>query len=124
MSAEGWSPTDVDLTTPNTARIYDYLLGGKDNYAADREVAEQLLTIIPEARMAARHNHAFAGRAVRHLVAAGVRQFINFPEPVGVMLDRVRHFVGDEGKAAEVTARLHAALAPGSHLVFTHVTQE
>src|SRR5690606_30447851 len=39
MADEGWSPADVDLTTPNTARIYDYLLGGKDNYAADREVA-------------------------------------------------------------------------------------
>ncbi|MFB4314218.1 SAM-dependent methyltransferase [Actinomadura sp. 21ATH] len=77
MAAAEWAPSGVDLTTPNTARIYDYLLGGKDNYEADRRVAEQLLKIIPESRMAARQNHLFIGRAVRHLVREGVRQFID-----------------------------------------------
>src|SRR5690606_40218052 len=77
MADEGWSPADVDLTTPNTARIYDYLLGGKDNYAADREVAERLIEVIPEARTAARENHAFVGRAVRFLARRGLRQFID-----------------------------------------------
>jgi hypothetical protein len=77
MAAAEWTPTGVDLTTPNTARIYDYLLGGKDNFEADRRVAEQLLEIIPESRMAARQNHRFIGRAVRFLVKEGVRQFID-----------------------------------------------
>ncbi|HEY8479506.1 MAG TPA: SAM-dependent methyltransferase [Spirillospora sp.] len=77
MADEGWPPADVDLTTPNTARIYDYLLGGKDNYAADREVAEELIKVIPEAPMAAWENHAFIGRAVRFLAGEGVSQFID-----------------------------------------------
>ena len=68
---------DIDITTPNVARIYDYWLGGKDNFAADREAAEKILTIVPEARVAARANRDFMGRAVRFLVRAGVRQFID-----------------------------------------------
>src|SRR5918999_2713787 len=67
----------LDVTTPNVARIYDYWLGGKDNFAADREAAEKILTIVPEARVAARANRDFMGRAVRFLVRAGVRQFID-----------------------------------------------
>jgi hypothetical protein len=195
MADERWTPADVDLVRPNTARIYDYLLGGKDNYAADREVAEQLLAVIPEARTAARENHAFIGRAVRFLAREGVRQFIDigsklpargnvhevaaevapdatvvfadgdpvvlvharallartrraafvrcdpqrpeavaddpevralidFEQPVGVVLDRVLHFIEDAAGAAAALRRLHDALAPGSHLVFTHITQE
>ncbi|MBO2461043.1 SAM-dependent methyltransferase [Actinomadura violacea] len=195
MTEERPSPAGVDLTTPNTARIYDYLLGGKDNYAADREVAEQLLAVIPEAQAAARENHAFIGRAVRHLAGQGVRQFIDigtklpaagnvhevaarvapdatvvfadgdpvvlvharallagnertsvvqcdlkhpeavaddpavrehidFSEPVAVVLDRVLHFIEDTAEAAASVRRLHAALPPGGHLVFTHITQD
>ncbi len=67
----------VDAATPNPARIYDYLLGGKDNLPADRAAAEQLLALVPEARAGARENRAFLGRAVRHLAAEGVRQFLD-----------------------------------------------
>jgi hypothetical protein len=67
----------VDVTTPNVARMYDYLLGGKDNFAADRQAAEKVLSIVPEARLAARANRAFLGRAVRFLAEAGIRQFID-----------------------------------------------
>ena len=195
MADERWTPADVDLVTPNTARIYDYLLGGKDNYAADREVAEQLLAVIPEARTAARENQAFIGRAVRFLAREGIRQFIDigsklpargnvhevaaevapdaavvfadadpvvlaharallarteraafvrcdprrpeavaddpevralidFDRPVAVVLDRALHFIEDAAEAAAVLRRLHDVLAPGSHLVFTHITPE
>jgi hypothetical protein len=195
MADEGWSPADVDLVTPNTARIYDYLLGGKDNYAADREVAEQLLAVIPEARMAARENQAFIGRAVRFLAREGIRQFvdigcklpakgnvhevaaevapdatvlfadgdpvvlaharallarteraavvqcdpkhpeaitsdpqvralIDFGRPVGIVLDRVLHFVDGTAEAAAAVAHLYETLAPGSHVVFTHITRD
>jgi S-adenosyl methyltransferase len=63
---------------PSPARIYDYLLGGKDNYPADREAAEELLLAVPDLRMFARENRAFMNRAVRYLVAeAGIRQFID-----------------------------------------------
>ncbi|MFD0853405.1 SAM-dependent methyltransferase, partial [Actinomadura adrarensis] len=71
------SPGEIDLTVANSARIYDFLLGGKDNYDADRQVGEELLKIIPEARIAARQNHLFIARAVRYLVGRGVRQFVD-----------------------------------------------
>ena len=64
--------------TPDVGRIYNYLLGGKDNYAEDREAAGQLLTAVPEARAAARANRRFVGRAVRFLADnAGIGQFID-----------------------------------------------
>ena len=63
---------------PNPARIYDYLLGGKDNYPADREVAEQVVAIAPVTRDVVRDNRAFLRRAVRFLTReAGIRQFID-----------------------------------------------
>jgi len=60
------------------ARIYDCLLGGKDNYAADREAAAKLLAAVPDAAVAARDNREFLGRAVRFLAGeAGIRQFLD-----------------------------------------------
>ena len=67
-----------DTGVPNVARIYDALLGGKDNYAADREAAGELLKVVPGAARAARDNRAFLGRAVRFLAGeAGIRQFLD-----------------------------------------------
>jgi hypothetical protein len=63
---------------PNVARIYNYLLGGKDNYSADREAAMELVRLIPEVLTACRNNRRFLQRAVRFLAGeAGVRQFID-----------------------------------------------
>ncbi|GAA4976734.1 O-methyltransferase involved in polyketide biosynthesis [Nonomuraea thailandensis] len=67
----------VDPTVPSAARIYDYLLGGKDHFAADRQAAEAVLQSVPNARQSARANRAFLSRAVRALVEAGVRQFLD-----------------------------------------------
>lgn len=53
---------------PSSARIYDYLLGGKDNYPADREAAEEIVGLLPDIRRAAQWNRAFVGRAVRFLI--------------------------------------------------------
>jgi hypothetical protein len=70
--------TQINTGVPNPARIYDYLLGGKDNFPADREVAEQLLAIAPVARDVAEDNRAFLRRAVRFLTReAGIRQFMD-----------------------------------------------
>jgi hypothetical protein len=67
-----------DTGVPNVARIYDALLGGKNNYAADREAARELLKAVPDAAEAARENRAFLGRAVRFLAGeAGIRQFLD-----------------------------------------------
>jgi S-adenosyl methyltransferase len=63
---------------PSTARIYDYLLGGKDNYPADRVAAEAVISLMPNVRVAVRWNRAFLGRVVRYLVGqAGIRQIID-----------------------------------------------
>ncbi len=63
---------------PSSARIYDCLLGGKDNYPADRSAAEVIVARLPNARQAARWNRGFLRRAVRYLVGeAGIRQIID-----------------------------------------------
>jgi hypothetical protein len=67
-----------DPTVPNVARIYDHLLGGKDNFVADRDAAAKLLDAVPGAAVAARENRAFLGRAVRYLAdQARIRQFLD-----------------------------------------------
>ena len=68
----------IDTSRPHAARMYDYLLGGKDHFAVDRATAEKAIAAIPTGRTAARENRAFLGRAVRYLVAeAGIRQFLD-----------------------------------------------
>jgi len=72
-------PAGLDTSTPNPARIYDALLGGKDNFPADRTAAHAILNVAPQARRGARENRAFLQRAVRYLAAeeAGIRQFLD-----------------------------------------------
>ena len=67
----------IDTTRAHPARIYDSWLGGKDNFAADREAAALALEAYPELADAIRSNRAFLGRAVRFLTGAGVRQFLD-----------------------------------------------
>ena len=50
MTEQAWAPRGVDVEQPNPARIYDYMLGGGHNFAADREAAEHIVTLIPRAR--------------------------------------------------------------------------
>ena len=72
------SPGEIDTSVAHVARVYDYLLGGKDNYAADRAVAEATLKVNPDLAPSAHANRAFLGRAVRYLAGeAGVRQFLD-----------------------------------------------
>jgi S-adenosyl methyltransferase len=74
----GAGPPGFDISVANQARMYDYLLGGKDNYAAARAAIDAQLTIYPDVAFAARANRAFLGRAVRYLTAeAGIRQFLD-----------------------------------------------
>ena len=62
---------EIDTTVAHPARVYDYWLGGKDNFAADREAAERVLAATPGLRFRVRANRAFLGRAVRYLAARG-----------------------------------------------------
>jgi hypothetical protein len=75
---DDYQPPVIDTSVAHQARVYDYLLGGKDNFAADREVGEKIMQGYPDSVVAARTNRAFLGRAVRFLAAeAGVRQFLD-----------------------------------------------
>jgi hypothetical protein len=67
----------IDTSMAHPARIYDYWLGGKDNFAADREAAELALRAYPELAQAVRSNREFLGRVVRYLARQGVRQFLD-----------------------------------------------
>jgi hypothetical protein len=189
MSEE--APRGFDVHTPNSARIYDYMLGGKDNFAADRTAAEKIVRFFPESREGVHRNREFLGKVVRHLAEeVGIRQFvdigaglptrnnvhevahsvapdartvyvdndpvvcvhgrallantatvamingdvrkpedihakiaqtglINWKEPVGLLMAAVLHFVDEP---YEHVAKLREILAPGSHLMITHLT--
>ena len=67
----------INTRQPHAARVYDYWLGGKDNFAADRELAERSLEAAPELRDIARENRKFLQRAVRALAGRGIRQFLD-----------------------------------------------
>ena len=68
----------VDRTIPNVARMYDYYLGGKDNFEADRVAAEEIMRLVPQTRTEVLANRAFLRLAVRYLAAeAGIGQFLD-----------------------------------------------
>ncbi len=76
--SEEREPANLDTSTPHTARVWNYWLGGKDNFAADRETGDMVEKMIPGIVDSARANRAFLGRAVRHLVGdQGIRQFLD-----------------------------------------------
>jgi S-adenosyl methyltransferase len=71
-------PQEINTNMAHPARVYDYWLGGKDNFPADRALAEMMIQAVPNMREMAAANRAFLGRAVRHLATeAGVRQFLD-----------------------------------------------
>jgi hypothetical protein len=72
-----WVPPVVDHTKPSVARMYDYGLGGKDNYPIDREVADKFMAVIPDTRDAALANRGFLTEAVREMAEAGIDQFVD-----------------------------------------------
>jgi hypothetical protein len=184
-------PRGLDVTKPNIARVYDAFLGGKDNFAADREVVRFALQVTPDAPAGASANRAFLRRVVRYLTAeAGIRQlvdigsglptqgnvhevahenaaqarivyvdhdplvrthalallangpgtifltadlrepetilgdpgvaeFIDFSQPVGMLLFAILHHHNDGEDPAGIVARLRDALAPGSYLAIS-----
>lgn len=67
----------LDTSIPNVARIYDYVLGGRENFQADRNAADSLLKILPQMRQTVRDNRAFLRRVVRYLSEQGISQFLD-----------------------------------------------
>jgi hypothetical protein len=185
----------VDMRTPNVARIYDYILGGKDNFAIDREAAKQVIAAFPEARDLALVARAFQRRAVEFLAReAGIRQFldigsglptqqhvhdialavapdahvvyvdhdpvvcthgralledgdrvavveadlrrpaeilghpttrrfIDFTQPVAILLLAVVHLISDDEDPFSIVAQLRDSMAPGSYLIVSHILE-
>ena len=72
------APQEINTNVAHPARVYDYWLGGKDNFPADRALAEHIMEVIPTMRAMAAANRAFLSRAVRYLAGeAGIRQFLD-----------------------------------------------
>ncbi|HEX3513770.1 MAG TPA: SAM-dependent methyltransferase [Trebonia sp.] len=95
----------VDISRPHSARMYDYLLGGKDNFAVDRETAGRALRSWPTGRISVRENRQFLGRAVRYLAGeSGVRQFLD---------------IGTGLPSANNTHEVAQAIAPEARIVYT-----
>ena len=103
-AAGAGAPPTFDTSVASQARMYDYLLGGKDNYAADREAVEQALKIWPDMPFTARANRAVLGRTIRYLAGdAGVRQFLD---------------IGTGIPTAGNTHQVAQAIAPESRVVY------
>lgn len=78
LAADDYPGPGIDTSRPHPARMYDYYLGGKNHFAADRAVADRALASWPAGRIGLRENRRFLGRAVRYLTAeAGIRQFLD-----------------------------------------------
>ena len=91
---ERWTELGIRVDIPHPARVYDYMLGGKDHFAADREMAEVGLRHMPEMRVSSRENRAFLVRAVRFLRDAGIRQFLDIG--TGLPTSPITHEVARE----------------------------
>jgi O-methyltransferase involved in polyketide biosynthesis len=97
-------PPAFDTSVAHSARVYDYWLGGKDNYEADRIAATEAAAANPNILPGVRANRAFLGRAVRHLASeAGIRQFLD---------------VGTGLPTAENTHEVAQSVAPASRIVY------
>ena len=95
---------EFDTRVPHIARVYDYWLGGKDNFAADRELGEQTLQAYPNLVYSVRANRAFLARTVRFLVReAGIRQFLD---------------IGTGIPTANNTHEVAQRIAPDSRIVY------
>ena len=98
------SLSDFDVSVPHPARVYNFLLGGKDNFAADRAAAEQMIAGGAKVLVGVRANRAFHARVVRYLAGeCGVRQFLD---------------IGTGLPAPDNTHEVAQALAPASRIVY------
>jgi S-adenosyl methyltransferase len=73
----GYVPPEIDTTKPSVARVYDAILGGQDNFAVDRAIAEQSVKAMGDGGSGARLNRAMLGRAVRFMASRGISQFLD-----------------------------------------------
>jgi S-adenosyl methyltransferase len=98
-----YMPPEIDISKPSVARVYDAVLGGKDNFAADRAVAAKAQEAFPDGGKAAHVNRALLGRAVRYMAGVGIAQFVD----LGSGLPTVRN-----------THEIAQAVSPAARVVY------
>jgi hypothetical protein len=101
-------PAGIDTSKANIARVYDYWLGGSNNFRADQDAARAMIAVEPNIRAIARANRAFLGRAVRFLTDAGIRQFLDIGS--GIPTGQNVHEVAQKA-------------APGSRVVYADIDE-
>jgi len=101
--AADWTPPQLDTSVPHSARMYDYYLDGKDNFAVDRAAADRVIEVMPAVRSTVRANRRFLGRAVRFAAEQGIRQFLD---------------IGTGIPTAHNTHEAAQAVAPDAHVVY------
>ncbi len=105
---------DIDITRPNVARVYDYFVGGKDNFSADREFANKIIEAAPKAPLAAQNNREFLRRVVRFMAGeAGVTQFLDLGSglPTQGNVSEVAH---------EINPAAHVVYVDNDPMVYIH----
>jgi SAM-dependent methyltransferase len=114
LTDQSFPAEKIDTSRPHPARVYNYYLGGSDNYQADREAAERVIAMIPDARPSARANRDFVRRAVTYLSLRGVRQFIDIGP--GIPISPYTHEI-----AREVAPDAAVAYVDNDPIVGVHI---
>jgi hypothetical protein len=138
--ADGGVP--FDTSRAHMARVYDFWLGGEDNYAADRAVAEQVAAAYPDVLVAVRAQRAFLARALLSSSPEGATAYIDadlrataaiveraagvldFGQPVAVMLLGILQGIPDQDDPGAIVGRLMDAVPPGSYLAITQIASD
>ncbi|GLY65068.1 SAM-dependent methyltransferase [Amycolatopsis taiwanensis] len=113
-----WTPPQVDLERPNVSRVYDWYLGGDNNYAIDREFGREALKLLPHARDVAQYNREFMVRAVRYALDEGIDQFLDIGSgiPTVTPVHELAHAANPEAKVVYVDNEA-VAIAHGTHML-------
>ena len=121
MTDQGFPVDRIDTSRPHPARMYDYFLGGRDNYEIDREAAERIIDVAPGVVLGARSNRDFLQRAVRHLVKGGVRQIIDIGTgiPTSPNTHEVAHACSPDVRVAYIDNDPIVATHAGARLLGT-----
>jgi SAM-dependent methyltransferase len=94
----------LDTSSPNVARMYDYMLGGRENFQADRDAADSLLRVLPVVKRTVRDSRAFLSRVVSYLSEQGITQFLDIGSglPTQENVHEVAHLVNPDARVAYV----------------------
>ncbi|MEU6851666.1 SAM-dependent methyltransferase [Actinacidiphila alni] len=122
VTDQGFPVDEIDTSRPHPARMYDYFLGGWDNYEVDREAAQRVLDVAPDVVLGARANREFLRRAVRYLVEeCGVRQIIDIGTgiPTSPNTHEIAHEVSPDVRIAYIDNDPIVATHAGARLIGT-----